>query len=340
MTQMTTKRPPRLGRRTRSVDVAELVRCLRNDAETGLPVVYTASSSNVDPQSWATLNQTEVTALLHEHGVLLFRGFPISNSGEFQDFAGALTKELYGNYGDLPKERENIYHSTPYPEDRMILYHNESSHLTHFPAKQLFFCQQPSPEGGATPIADGIVVAELLGETVIDVLRRKQLRYIRNFLPGLDVSWQDFFKTSNPEEVAQRCALAGMTLEWLDGGGCTVYNQAPAVMDHPIHGQPVFFNQIQLHHPLCLDQQVRGAMEELYGMARFPRNVTFGDGTPIDANLIARINEAYETAAKRFQWHAGDVLMLDNTRWAHARDPFKGPRKIMVAMADLREATA
>jgi hypothetical protein len=30
----------------------------------------------------------------------------------------------------------------------------------------------------------------------------------------------------------------------------------------------------------------------------------------------------------------GDVLMLDNLLTAHARDPFRGPRKVLTAMAD------
>jgi len=30
----------------------------------------------------------------------------------------------------------------------------------------------------------------------------------------------------------------------------------------------------------------------------------------------------------------GDVLILDNMQVAHGRDPFVGPRKIIVAMAD------
>jgi alpha-ketoglutarate-dependent taurine dioxygenase len=35
-----------------------------------------------------------------------------------------------------------------------------------------------------------------------------------------------------------------------------------------------------------------------------------------------------------FRWQAGDVLMLDNMLAAHARAPFKGPRKVVVAMAE------
>jgi alpha-ketoglutarate-dependent taurine dioxygenase len=36
-----------------------------------------------------------------------------------------------------------------------------------------------------------------------------------------------------------------------------------------------------------------------------------------------------------FPWQKGDILMVDNMLAAHGREPFTGPRKIMVAMAEL-----
>jgi hypothetical protein len=43
----------------------------------------------------------------------------------------------------------------------------------------------------------------------------------------------------------------------------------------------------------------------------------------------------YEACAVRFDWQKGDVILLDNMLVAHARDPFEGPRKIVVAMGDM-----
>jgi hypothetical protein len=37
----------------------------------------------------------------------------------------------------------------------------------------------------------------------------------------------------------------------------------------------------------------------------------------------------------RFTWRQGDVVMLDNMLVAHARDPYEGERKIVVAMAEM-----
>lgn len=48
-----------------------------------------------------------------------------------------------------------------------------------------------------------------------------------------------------------------------------------------------------------------------------------------------KIGELYERNAIRFQWREGDMVSLDNMLTAHARDPFVGPRKILVGLGDL-----
>jgi len=51
--------------------------------------------------------------------------------------------------------------------------------------------------------------------------------------------------------------------------------------------------------------------------------------------VMDHIGELYEKNAVRFQWREGDMVTLDNMITAHARDPFVGPRKIVVALGDL-----
>jgi hypothetical protein len=55
---------------------------------------------------------------------------------------------------------------------------------------------------------------------------------------------------------------------------------------------------------------------------------------------MQRIGELYEECAVRFDWQKGDAILLDNMLVAHARDPFEGPRKIVVAMGDMFDRSA
>jgi alpha-ketoglutarate-dependent taurine dioxygenase len=50
---------------------------------------------------------------------------------------------------------------------------------------------------------------------------------------------------------------------------------------------------------------------------------------------MEHVGEVYESNAVRFQWQAGDLVTLDNMLVAHARDPFVGERKILVALGDM-----
>jgi hypothetical protein len=36
-----------------------------------------------------------------------------------------------------------------------------------------------------------------------------------------------------------------------------------------------------------------------------------------------------------FEWRAGDIMLLDNFLASHGREPFVGPRQILVVMAEL-----
>ncbi len=305
------------------------------------PVILTPSVADLDVCAWVEGNRDYINELLYKHAGILFRGFPLKTPQDFEAFANAVFPGLYGDYGDLPKKEggKKTYKSTPYPEEQMILYHNESSHLQKWPMKQWFFSEIVAPEGGATPIVDCREMYRRMPQDILRKLEQKQLLYVRNFTKQLDVSWQDFFKTDSKEEVEQKCREEGMEFEWLGEDELQTRTLCPAVITHPISGEKSFFNQVQLHHIYCLEPEVRADLLDMVGLEMMPRNVYYGDGTPIEDKVMETIGRLYEECAVRFQWQQGDLVMVDNMLAAHARDPFKGPRKIVVAMGDMLTRT-
>ncbi|MFN3357180.1 MAG: TauD/TfdA family dioxygenase, partial [Pseudomonas sp.] len=155
------------------------------------------------------------------------------------------------------------------------------------------------------------------------------------FTDKLDVSWRHFFKTDSREEVEARCRAAGIQWQWLDNDELQTRTHCPAVIRHPLTGARSFFNQVQLHHIYCLDADVRDDLIGLFGIDNMPRHVYYGDGTPIEDEVMELVGQLYEACAVRFDWQQGDVVLMDNMLAAHARDPFEGPRKIVVAMGDM-----
>ena len=311
----------------------ELVRFRKAAPDSSLPVVCEPAAKGVDLIEWTTDNREPLERRLLDSGAVLFRGFDVSSVPEFERFALAACPDLYGGYGDLPKEDqgEKTYKSTPYPPDKTILFHNESSHTPRWPMRQFFYSVEVAEEGGETPIVDCRALYRHLDPEIRDQFESKGLLYVRNF-SGLDVSWQDFFGTQDRREVEARCREDGVACEWLGDDELRIRQRGPGVATHPQTGEKVFFNQVQLHHAACLDEATRESMAAVFADDRLPRNVFFGDGSPIPDETIERILDLYWALSVAAPWQQGDILMVDNMLVAHARNPFRGARKIVVAM--------
>jgi ubiquinone/menaquinone biosynthesis C-methylase UbiE len=48
---------------------------------------------------------------------------------------------------------------------------------------------------------------------------------------------------------------------------------------------------------------------------------------------LRKINQAVDSATERFKWKRGDLLLVDNVQVTHGRMPFRGKRRILVAMS-------
>lgn len=302
-----------------------------------LPLLVQPAGEALSLADWARANRETLEGKLFEHGAVLFRGFGLETAEQFEEVARAFCSELFAEYGDLPRDAVSgkVYTSTPYPPDRTIWFHNESSQLDNWPLKQFFFCVQPAAAGGATPIADCRQVYELLPPDIRDRFDRLGVMYVRNYTPGLDVDWRDFFHTSDRVEVEDYCRRSAIDFEWKADGGLRTRKICPAVANHPRTGERVFFNQIQAHHIACLPPDDRRALLDLFAPEDLPRNAYYGDGTPIEDSLMQEIVETYQRIEVTFPWQKGDLLMVDNMLTAHGRYPYAGPRKILVAMSEM-----
>lgn len=324
-----------------SVGTASLVNTGTIDGR-DLPLVLSPAVEGVDLKAWAADNHDVIERHLLQHGALLFRGFGLRTVADFEGVASAITPDLFGEYGDLPRlpDSERIYGSTPYPADKTILFHNESSHLPRWPMKQFFFCVIAAQTGGETPIIDCRQLCRVIDPEILRPFEEKGLLYVRNFSEGFDVSWQDFFKTDQRSEVEEICRSSGMGWEWKGGDGLMITQSAPAISVHPVTGDRVFFNQVQLHHVSCLDEATLASLRELFEEKDLPRNVFYGDGTPIEDETMAYLGKVFDDNAVALPWQEGDIYMLDNMLVSHGRRPFGGPRKIAVAMAEMVESHA
>jgi alpha-ketoglutarate-dependent taurine dioxygenase len=165
-------------------------------------------------------------------------------------------------------------------------------------------------------------------------LIERGLMYVRNFGGGLDVPWPEVFNTSDRREVETYCREQGIHCEWKVDGELRTRQVCQVVAQHPASAEWCWFNQAHLFHVSGLEPEVREALLEIVAAQDLPRNVYHADGSPIADSLLDEVRAALEQTKIVFPWQTGDVLLLDNMLSAHGRSPFRGPRKIVVAMAE------
>lgn len=302
------------------------------------PLVIRPNADSLNLVSWATAHRDYIEAELLEHGAILFRDFNVDSISQFRQFVGTLTDELL-DYRERAAPRtevsENVYTSTEYPPDQYIPLHHEMSYSHNWPSKIWFFCAQPAREGGNTPIASDRKVFRMIPGEIKERFLRKGIMYIRNYGEGIDLPWQEVFQTKNRSAVEQYCRQSHIGFEWRDRDRLRTRAVRQVVATHPKTGDIVWFNHAHMFHSSNLEPAVRESLSAQYEDEELPRNALYGDGTRIEDSVLNQIRATYDEASVSFPWQKGDVLMLDNFLSSHGRNPFVGPRKIFVTMAEL-----
>jgi alpha-ketoglutarate-dependent taurine dioxygenase len=325
------------GRKGITLSQRSLVRHGYLDESIRFPLVVTPNAEGVNLAEWSGINRGLIERELLEHGAILFRGFGMESAVRFEQLARSLSPELL-DYKERAAPRTevggNIYTSTEYPPDQTIPLHHEMSYSHNWPTKLWFFCQQPSEQGGRTPIADDREVFKKIDPAIKKRFMRKRVMYIRNYGEGVDLPWQEVFQTTERAVVEQYCRLAHMTCEWRGKDRLRTRAIRQVIAVHPRTGETVWFNHAHMFHVSNLQADVRAALLSQFADDELPRNAFYGDGSRIETSILDEIRLIYSQSSVRFFWQKGDVLMLDNFLASHGREPFTGPREILVAMAD------
>jgi alpha-ketoglutarate-dependent taurine dioxygenase len=212
--------------------------------------------------------------------------------------------------------------------------HHELSYARPTPSRLVFTCLSAPTTGGATPLADAAAVLRDLPTPLASRFADEgwQLRRSHNDLVGVD--WPQAFGTNVADEVERYCAEHAIEWEWDASGALRTRRRRDAVVTHPVSGEPLWFNQIAFLNEWTMDPDVREYLLLELGPDGLPYNTFYGGGDPLNKSTVDLINEVYAAHTVREPWQAGDVLVVDNLRTAHGRDPYQGDREIVVALAD------
>lgn len=306
-----------------------------------IPFIVQPASDHSRLPDWINENKVLLDHQLTEHGAVLFRGFQFGGEEGFSSIVNQLCDHTLSYiYRSTPRTKvgANVYTATEYPAHKSIPFHNETAYARDWPMRLIFYCALPAEEGGETPIADTVKITARIPHEILDRFARKQIMYVRNYGSGVDLDWPTVFQTSDKAEVERYCVEHEIEYEWRDNGCLRTRQVCQAVASHPHTDKLIWFNQAHLFHVSSLDEKTRKSMLKIYKESELPRNTYYGDGSPIEDTALEQIRACYDAERVVFPWKEHDVLVIDNMLVSHARNPFKGKRRVLVGMGDAYSA--
>jgi alpha-ketoglutarate-dependent taurine dioxygenase len=305
------------------------------DVQPGKPPMLQTNTAE-DALRWVAARHEALRQAVTDHGSLLVRGLQLNDAAH----AGAVFRQL----GALMTETEafaprlryaqGLYSASKWPPGQQMCVHHELSYALEFPSLMLFACLTAPASGGATPVADSPSVMRALPATLVDRFERGGWLLVRNYNNDIGASLAESFATDDRFAIERYCRANAIDFEWLPGGGLRTRQYREAVFTHPRTGQKCWFNQVAFLNAWTMDAEVREYLIEVYGEDALPFDTRFGDGSKIGPEIVQTINQVYEAHTVREAWQAGDLLLVDNIRTAHGREPFSGPREVVVGMTD------
>ncbi|MFE2611225.1 TauD/TfdA family dioxygenase [Streptomyces mirabilis] len=286
---------------------------------------------------WAAAHRDALRAAVAEHGCVLVRGLGLRDAAEtgavFSKLAtGLMTeKEVFAprrTYSD------GVYSSTKWPPNQPMCMHHELSYTLEFPGLMMFACLSAPTDGGATAVADAPTVLDALPAELTDRFEREGWLLTRSYNDEIGASVAEAFGTEDRAAVESYCRANEIAFEWQPDGGLRTRQRRSAVVRHPVTGRRCWFNQIAFLNEWTMAPEVREYLMDVYGADGLPFNTRFGNGDPIGEDVVELLNSVYEAHTAREPWQAGDLMLVDNIRTAHSREPFEGPREVLVALAD------
>lgn len=306
------------------------------ELQSGKPPMLRADASG-DAPSWAAEHRNALRTVVAEHGSVLVRGLGLREPAEVGAVFTQLTTGLMSEREAFASRRiysEGVYSSSKWPANQPMCMHHELSYTLEYPGLMLFACLRAPIDGGATAVADSPTVLDALPTELIERFEREGWLLTRNYNDEIGASFAEAFGTADRGAVESYCRANAIDFQWQPDGGLRTRQRRSAVVRHPVTGARCWFNQIAFLNEWTIDPEVREFLVDVYGADGLPFNTRFGNGDPIGEDIVQLLNSVYEANTARELWQAGDLMLVDNVRTAHSREPFEGPREVLVAMAD------
>jgi hypothetical protein len=219
--------------------------------------------------------------------------------------------------------------ATDVPPARTVRFHNECSYLPAMPRYLLLVCVQPSAAGGRTLLARTVDVARAIPGSIVQAFSNRRVAY-RWVLPDVtELSRKLGCRTH--DEAFVKLAAIGVEAH-LDARGRLQMTSVRPALVRLDDGTLAWANHLWALHRSAIPSAVLSVYSRQHGADVTPHDACFEDGSAIDPAVVDAVGRAYACRAQAVSWQARDVLVIDNLRFAHAREPYQGARDVRVQM--------
>lgn len=320
-------------------------------------------------KSWISANKEWLDVKLLEYGAILFQGFAVRDGVEFEEVVQRYNPELCDEYrGTSPRTQvpgtKYVFTASEFPKTYPIPQHLEMSFLPS-PPRRLFFCclEAPTTAGGETCLCDYRMVYETMDPSIRQQFEDKGVKHVRNYhrkkSPGLladptmTKGWEEVFGMSSRADVEAELSREGQGFTWRGDDELQIVNKTEAVEKHPQTGDKIWFNHLMVFHWSIFSAEyyrvfrrlgniryllyswvawlLRFFFLDLRGPDKVGFHTFFGDGSSIPQGHVTHVHDVVHRNMVFNRWQRGDVLMIDNFRVSHGRQPYTGQRKVVVA---------
>jgi len=285
-------------------------------------------------------HESYIEEMLTTHGVVKFQNVLINSANDFQHIVNAITPQFldYVN-GNSPRKKlsDNVYTSTEYDKSQVITMHNEMSYSSSWPEKLFLSCIKVAESGGETLLADSREILRIMDPEVVNAVKEKGIRYIRNLHGGngfFGKSWQDTYETEDKKVVEEYLKASNIDFSWGNDNSLKIVQLREGVNFHRKTKEMVWFNQIEDFHPYHLGDEIYEVIRSMYDSPLdYPMYVQYGDGTDIEIALIKGIKETIASVTVAPKWNENEFMIIDNEIACHGRNSFTGDRLVLVSMS-------
>ncbi len=291
----------------------------------------------LDLPSWVAENRQALREQLHKYGALLFRGFTGTDPAAFEQTVTAIsTSPLV--YGERSSPRHavqgRVYTATDYPRHFPIFLHNEQSYTLKWCGVISFLCKIVAKKGGQTPLADTRRILSAIDPNIVDRFRERGYMLVRNYGTKFGMGWRESFQTDSPAEVEEYCRNNRIDYEWLSADRLRTRQVRQLLHRHPVSNELLWFNHCTFFHISTLPSAARKFLFESVEERDLPNQTYYGNGDPIESEVIAHLQQAYLNNKVIFDWEQDDVLVVDNMLCSHGREPFRGNRSVLATLSE------